>query len=253
MRILRIAEHRIIESAPLDKTQSRWATSLKFVAVVVFLVLLFTLGIRVAVALWMTQAWALILVASLLGYLCVDFVSGMAHWFCDTFYDVDSAFIGPTLIAPFRDHHTNPKAISSYGFLEQDGANYIIILPFLVFSWWVEGPVASSWGSLFGHSFLFAFGLGAVNVNLFHKWAHADKVPPGVRWLQSMNLILSPEHHGLHHAQDFSKGYCVTSGWMNRILDPIRFFSALEQATRGVGSVMKLLGQRFQLVLRIRN
>jgi hypothetical protein len=49
-----------------------------------------------------------------------------------------------------------------------------------------------------------------------------------VRGLQKAGLILSPEHHAIHHASPQDKAYCITVGWMNPILDKVGFFRACE-------------------------
>ena len=86
---------------------------------------------------------------------------------------------------------------------------------------------------MFVHGLLFAFSVGALGTNIFHKWAHSRSVPPGVRWLQKRGLILSPEAHDLHHSS-YTHGYCVTHGWMNVILDRVDFFGRAERFIRTV-------------------
>ena len=53
-------------------------------------------------------------------------------------------------------------------------------------------------------------------------------VNPWVRVLQRAGLILSPEHHAIHHAAPQDKYYCITVGWMNPVLEKVRFFRILE-------------------------
>jgi ubiquitin-conjugating enzyme E2 variant len=49
-----------------------------------------------------------------------------------------------------------------------------------------------------------------------------------VRALQRARLILSPEHHAIHHAAPQDKYYCITVGWMNPVLERLRFFAFCE-------------------------
>ena len=49
-----------------------------------------------------------------------------------------------------------------------------------------------------------------------------------VHWLQRAGLILSPEHHAIHHAAPHDRHYCITVGWMNPMLDKLGFFRGLE-------------------------
>jgi len=46
--------------------------------------------------------------------------------------------------------------------------------------------------------------------------------------MQRAGLILSPEHHAIHHAAPQDKYYCITVGWMNPVLERLRFFRILE-------------------------
>ena len=67
-----------------------------------------------------------------------------------------------------------------------------------------------------------------VATNQFHKWAHAAHPPALSRPLQRWGLILSPRHHEIHHAVPHDKHYCITVGWMNPVLNGIRFFRTAE-------------------------
>ena len=68
-----------------------------------------------------------------------------------------------------------------------------------------------------------------VATNQFHKWAHADNPPRvAVRLCSAGGLILSPEHHNIHHAAPHDQHYCITVGWMNPILDKTGFFRICE-------------------------
>ena len=69
--------------------------------------------------------------------------------------------------------------------------------------------------------------------NQFHMWAHATSVPASVRWLQRLGLVLSPERHARHHCGEFDRSYCMTSGWLNPLLDRIDLFGRIERRIRG--------------------
>ena len=202
-------------------------TAVKLVALVTALVLLGALGSNLLGILLWPQNLLLAPAALLLGYLAADILSGTVHWFCDTFFSEDTPLIGQVLIRPFRDHHTHPHLIVEYKLLEQDGSNYFIVLPPLWLAWTWGGPDPEGWFAVAAHAALFGFALGSLGTNLFHKSAHAEQVPAGVRWLQRHRLILSPEAHRVHH-RDYLRGYCVTSGWMNGILDGVGFFPRAE-------------------------
>ena len=193
-------------------------------------------GILISAALWLVlaaRAWPAVhtigdlgiaLLALVTAYAAADWASGLAHWFCDTFFEEDTPLVGPAVIQPFREHHRDPLAMTRHGFLELNGNNCLgMVVPLAVAVWLLpaapEGRSATFW------TFFFAFFFLAVAVtNRLHGWAHAASVPSVVRWLQRRGLILSPERHADHHRAPYAQAYCVTHGWMNLLLDRARFF-----------------------------
>lgn len=53
-------------------------------------------------------------------------------------------------------------------------------------------------------------------------------------WLQSRGVILSQEHHDIHHAIPYDTYYCITVGFWNPLLDQTRFFERTERLLRGI-------------------
>ena len=216
---------------PLAIDQPMTLTVLKAGALVAAVSVLVLFSVRLGDLLLTPSAWPWLATGFLVGYLLADLLSGTVHWFCDSFFAPDTPLIGRTIIHPFRDHHDHPDAITQYGFLEQDSTSYIIIIPPLLLALRAGGPDVTSPAAVFIHGLLFAFAVGALGTNLFHKWAHSQRVPNGVRWLQKRGLILSPEAHHRHHSA-YTHGYCVTHGWMNVILDRFDFFGRAERLIR---------------------
>ena len=216
---------------PVDPAHQVALTIIKGSGLAAAVLLFAAVGVRLVGVLLVPAAMPFVAAGLLLGYLAADFLSGTAHWFCDTFFGENTPLIGRTVIRPFRDHHRHPAAITRYHFLEQDGSNYFIIIPPLWVAWRHGGPDPASALAVLGHTALWGFALGALGTNLFHKWAHAERVPFPVRWLQRHRLILSPRAHGVHH-RAYTGGYCVTSGWMNEVLDPLDFFGRVERMVR---------------------
>lgn len=62
--------------------------------------------------------------------------------------------------------------------------------------------------------------------------------PSPVRWLQRRGVLLSPEHLAAHHSSPHDRAYCITTGWMNPLLDSINAWERLERLiTATVGLV----------------
>jgi ubiquitin-conjugating enzyme E2 variant len=138
------------------------------------------------------------------GYAAADVASGITHWFADNFFAEDTPILGPLLIYPFRDHHRDPLAITRHSLVELLGNSALALLPVLLL------PISAA--------LLLSFSSALLVTNLLHRWAHAAQPPSPIRRLQRLRLILSPESHQLHHISG-DRAYCVTSGWMNPLLD----------------------------------
>lgn len=182
--------------------------------------------------------------AVLMGFLLADFLSGFAHWAGDTLGSEQLPILGKHFVKPFRMHHVDPKDITRHDFIETNGNNCLVTLPVLV----LLAVLLPARASLFFY-FCVVVVSAAVFVfmtNQFHKWAHADEVPAGVRVLQRWGLILSPEHHDIHHRAPHDTYYCITVGWLNPLLAKVRFFRAMEAIVGAVRPTFLHLEERRQ-------
>lgn len=159
--------------------------------------------------------------ALFLGFLTMDFLSGMFHWAGDTWGSVHWPIIGPTVLRTFREHHVDPEAITRHDVIEVNATSCMIAVPWLAYALFGNA-------SLFAQAFAAAIGVSAVLTNQIHSWAHRKKNPVWIRALQKSGLILSPENHDVHHVRPYTDHYCITTGWLNRPLAKLRFFRALE-------------------------
>ena len=166
-----------------------------------------------------------------LAYLAADFLSGFVHFLADNFGSYDIPILGPNFIEPFREHHVDPKGIVGHDFVDANGNNSLATLPFMLFVWIVVPLETWYYGYLFGAFFLFLC-LAAFFTNQFHKWAHMDDPPAFVAWLQARGVILSQEHHDIHHESPYDTYYCITAGFWNPLLDRIRFYERTERLIR---------------------
>jgi len=166
-------------------------------------------------------------VAVVFGYVAADFVSGFVHWLADRYGSETTPLIGNTFIRPFREHHLYPDAIAKHGFIETNGSNCIVCAPVMASAFFFM-PMTPSLIATFALGATLAFGMAIFATNQFHKWAHMSQPPLAARLLRKYFLILTPEHHDLHHETPFDRNYCITSGWWNPILGRLRFFGRLE-------------------------
>jgi hypothetical protein len=77
---------------------------------------------------------------------------------------------------------------------------------------WPTVPIGTTVaGYHYGTFFLF-FCLAVLSTNQFHKWAHAEPPPAFAVWLQRNRVMLSKEHHDVHHESPHDTYYCITMG-----------------------------------------
>lgn len=174
-----------------------------------------------------------------LGALSADLVSGLVHWSADTWGNQTWPIVGPTLIRSFREHHIDAKAITRHDFVEANGATALVLLP-VILGVHVSMPGASSaWTRIQYQASLFTLSLTlfVFMTNQIHKWAHVDLPPRAVRLLQSLRLILPSGHHQVHHRGRHTSCYCITTGWMNPLLDRIQFFRMSEKLIQAVSTL----------------
>lgn len=156
-----------------------------------------------------------------------DFASGVVHWAADTYGSPTMPIFGG-FVRTFREHHAWPTRITEHDFVETNGDVCIFSSPvYVVLLCVVRDP--------FVLSFVLGVFAGSYTNSQIHKWAHMASPPRLVRWLQRARLLLSPAHHQQHHAGAHRDHYCITTGWMNAILDGTRFFRVLEWLLARVG------------------
>ena len=202
-----------------------------------------------AVAIFAVQLWMLVgrisasiegpgdvlwmIPAAFLGVLFTDFISGLVHWLCDTFGTEDTPILGHLLIGPFREHHRDPLAMTRRGLLRINHANCVGIVAVLGVCLWLTQPGPGESSSVFGQTFLFSFACAVYLTNTIHQWAHQPRAPAVARGLQRLGLVIGPAHHAPHHVAGRGS-YCITTGWLNPLLDRGRVFLALERTVAAI-------------------
>ena len=197
---------------------------------------LFVLNVYWATALlYQLERHWLVALAIPLGVLGGDLVSGVVHWAADTYCSEDTPVVGPSLVKPFRLHHVYPRDICTHNFVATVGNVCILAFPVLVFCLFLSWQMPESGWLAFVVLNVALMCAATVATNQFHKWAHQENPSSLARWLQRMRLVLEPSHHKLHHTEPFEMHYCITNGWLNPLLNKIKFFRRLEAALRLVG------------------
>lgn len=167
------------------------------------------------------EAFATFLIAlplTILAMLVADFVSGLVHCAADNFGQPSTPIFGVAFIRPFREHHLDQTDITRHGFIETNGNSCIVNLFVLIPAFYIVAGHTSVGLFLLG-VFVLMFTFAIVMTNQVHKWAHMPVPPLVVATLQRRGLILSPSNHAVHHTAPHNKNYCITTGWMNGIIE----------------------------------
>lgn len=182
-------------------------------------------GMLLALSIAVPVAWVL-----------ADLVSGLVHWFADTYGAEDTPMFGAWLIRPFRQHHLYPRDICTHGMVLALGNSCTVAMPFqagLLYFMITDDQVSGAQAAL---ALTFnVFTIMVVLTNVFHQWAHAEKTNRLISAIQKSRLVLTPGHHKLHHTKPFDSNYCITTGWLNPLFERIKLFRHFESGLRLVG------------------
>ncbi|CAF1052957.1 unnamed protein product [Adineta ricciae] len=168
---------------------------------------------------------------NVLGILTADFASGIVHWGADTWGSVDMPFIGRNFLRPFREHHIDPTSITRHDFIETNGDNFAVIVPYLFymahkFTYFSDADIKRSYNF---EVYMFLLAIFVSMTNQFHKWSHTYfGLPSYIVFLQRYHIILPRKHHRIHHVVPHDTYFCITTGWLNRPLEMIKFWPWLE-------------------------
>jgi plasmanylethanolamine desaturase len=167
------------------------------------------------------------------GIIGADVVSGFFHFFFDRFLSTTTPVIGPSFVAPFRQHHSDPVDITRHSLSATTGNTALaMVVPLKIVIWFV--PLGHLGGVLLATSLL-SFFVFLLFTNQFHCWAHRVHVPRFVAALQRRGWMLSQAHHLKHHTFPYDMNYCITVGWMNPIARSLRVWRGLEMLFCGLG------------------
>jgi plasmanylethanolamine desaturase len=160
------------------------------------------------------------------GMILADFLSGLVHWGADTWGRESMPILGKRLLHPFRVHHVNPADFLRRRFFDTNGDVAFLAIPAMLVA--LQIPLTTA-ASVFGAVLLTSFSAVGLMTNQIHQWAHMQKAPLPIYWLQQLGIILSFDAHEKHHSPPYVQNYCIATGWCNRPLQALKFFSRLER------------------------
>lgn len=155
--------------------------------------------------------WILLYV--ILPIALADLLSGVFHWLEDRYGNPEWPIIGQWIVKPNLYHHIRPAALCEGTYWHRNNTTILTSLVGVALFWWCL-PVA------------IAFVLLS-QANEIHSWAH-QKCNGLIRWLQTVGIFQSCQHHRIHHQQPFNKYYCVMTNYLNPLLSFVMFWQAVE-------------------------
>ncbi|BFZ12986.1 hypothetical protein BsWGS_16025 [Bradybaena similaris] len=222
------------EHAGAKELASKYTAGKRFQETVCLFVSLFLLFINFIylIIYFDPSQWHMILLCALLGILTADFCSGLVHWGADTWGTVEMPIVGSGFIRPFREHHIDPTAITRHDFIETNGDNFAVVIPFTgctAYQFFSMTPqeIAETYN---WKMYIFLLAVFVSLTNQCHKWSHTYfGLPWYITVLQDMHIILPKRHHRFHHVAPHETYYCITTGWLNYPLEMIGFWSSAER------------------------
>lgn len=158
-------------------------------------------------------------------WVFTDFACGVIHWAGDTWGRTDLPLVGRMFVRSFREHHVDPRAITRHGMVQLLGEQAIVAVPLMPLLLLHEPESAYGVTLLV---FMYAVLVVAITANVFHRWAHMARPPLIGRVMQRAGLIISFRQHAKHHQPPYTRHYCIAIGWLNPLLDGLRFWRGME-------------------------
>ncbi len=148
-------------------------------------------------------------------YAVADLASGIVHFLLDNFGSPDTPVIGQKFVKPFRDHHVDPMAMTQGDFIAVNADNVFVCLPVIVPAFFFLDTSQHPYAGVF----IVGLVAGVIMTNQLHKWAHMPTVPRLVDVAQRHGVVLSKEHHSVHHSGAYDRNYCITWGHLDLLLN----------------------------------
>jgi hypothetical protein len=159
--------------------------------------------------------------------LVADFLSGLLHWYEDTWLAPGrSALLDRIIIEPNIDHHRRPGGI-------REGSYWVNNAVCIALTVAAGGVLAACGVHAWQPYVVLAI---ASQSNQLHAWAHTSNPPAPIAWLQRTHLLQSAREHAVHHRRPYAQRYCTTTNMLNPLLDRARFWYGLEWIGERLGA-----------------
>jgi hypothetical protein len=180
----------------------------------IIVVVLQVLSIKNLVQTFQFQGLVSIIIVLILCYLATDFFNGLVHMIVDNNTNY-SSLVGP-FIAAFHMHHYKMRYQEKHAlkiYFTESGHKFWLVV-YLILLTTGQNVISISPNFNLG---LVAFGTLSSFAEVSHFWCHnATKSHKIIAFLQRHRVLLSLNHHRLHHVQDNTH-----YAFLNGVSDPL--------------------------------
>lgn len=153
-------------------------------------------------------------------WVTADFITGIIHWWEDTYGNPNWPIIGKYIVEPNLIHHKQPNKLLEGSYWNRINTSFI--------------------AATFIGLILFLFGMHSwqiilclilcVQANEIHAMSHRSDKSNGILilFLQEAGIFQSRRVHRWHHKAPYETNFCIMSDFVNPILNKIEFWKKLE-------------------------
>ncbi len=149
-----------------------------------------------------------------------DFITGVIHWWEDTYGNPKWKIIGKYVVEPNLVHHKQPHKLLEGSYWNRINTSVFAAAIFGGILWWIG---FLSWQIIMCLLF-------CTQGNQVHAMSHRSDKTTGklVQFLQKTGIFQSKKMHRWHHKAPYETNFCVMSDFCNPILTKIGFWKKLE-------------------------
>lgn len=154
-------------------------------------------------------------------WITADFITGIIHWWEDTYGNPNWLIIGKYVVKPNLIHHKQPTKMLEGSYWNRINTSFFAVAAFGAIFWWIG---LRSW------QFIVCL-LFCVQGNEIHAMSHRPDKANGkmVLFLQKTGIFQSKKTHRWHHKAPYETNFCIMSDFINPILNRIDFWRKLER------------------------
>lgn len=163
-------------------------------------------------------------------FICIliaDFTTGIVHWWEDAYGNPNWKYLGKSVVLPNLEHHQKPRAFLQGNFFERIKLSLFVASAICLLLY------------IFGCNNMFVFFtlLYMSLANEIHAISHRTDKENGklICFIQKTGLLQTRKMHGLHHTSPYNVNYCVMTGFLNPVLNVIKFWYVIEWGFAKIG------------------